>query len=159
MDPLTMAIVGGVANSGLSYLDSRKRAKEIRAHNKRIDKAIQTNKQQSERLGIDARASQDWASNQLMKHRKNPNAIGAVENMYANKISSAVNGITQLRDQNAQLRMSKGKPESAQSSLLGSLGVGVASAMSMSSMMGDKGGEDKDILNILKSLGIGGTND
>lgn len=156
MDPLTMAIVAGVANAGLSYLDSRKRAKEIKAHNKRIDKAIQTNKQQAGRLSIDARASQDWAANQLMKHRKNPNAIGAVENMYANKISSTIQGISKLRGQNAQLRMSKGKPESAGSALLGSLGVGVASGMSMSSIMRKKD-EEENILNILKRLGIGGT--
>lgn len=155
MNPWLMAAAAG-ANAALSYLDSRKRAKEIKAHNKRIDKAIQTNKQQAGRLGVDARASQDWASNQLMKHRKNPNAIGAVENMYANKISSAVQGITQLRGQNAQLKMSKGSPESVGSSLIGSLGIGVASAMSMSSLMNKKDEENKSILDILKKLGIGG---
>lgn len=157
MGPLTMGIAFGVANAGLSYLDSRRRAKEIKAHNKRINKMIKANKQQEGRMAIDARASQDWAANQLMKHRKNPNAIGAVENMYANKISSTIQGISKLREQNAQLKMSKGKPESAGSALFGSLGVGIASGMSMSSMIGKK--EDQDIMEILKRLGIGGGTD
>lgn len=159
MDPLTMAIVAGIANAGLSYLDSRKRAKEIRAHNKRIDKAIKANKQQEGRMAIDARASQDWAANQLRKHRNNPNAIHAVENMYANKISSTVDGITKLRGQNAQLRMSKGRPESVGSSSLGALGVGTASGMSTASMMSKKDEENQSILNILKKLGIEGGTD
>ncbi|MFA7142562.1 MAG: hypothetical protein WC175_01075 [Candidatus Dojkabacteria bacterium] len=153
-----MAATSG-ANAGLSFLDSIRRAKEIKAHNKRIDKAIKANKQQEGRIAIDARASQDWAANQLMKHRNNPNAIHAVENMYANKISSAVDGITKLRGQNAQLRMSKGRPESVGSSLIGSLGIGANTFMSMSSLMSKKDEENQSILNILKKLGIEGGTD
>lgn len=70
---------------------------------------ISDNKGLQKRLGIDARVAQDWASSQLVKHRRNREALGAVENMYANKISGTTQGILGLRQQNAQLRTQKVK--------------------------------------------------
>ncbi|NLV87583.1 MAG: hypothetical protein GX025_10285, partial [Clostridiales bacterium] len=70
---------------------------------------ISDNKGLQKRLGIDARVAQDWASSQLVKHRNNREALGAVEGMYANKISGTTQGIMGLRQQNAQLATQKVK--------------------------------------------------
>lgn len=120
----------GAAQTGLSYLDSRQRAKEAKAQRKRIDKLKQNNIQDMRTLEIDARAAQDWAANQIMKNRNNREGANAIANMFSQKINNASQGISELRRENVQLEASKPKVESWQSSLLGSAGLGFLSGMS-----------------------------
>lgn len=96
-------------STGLGLLQGMSHNRQARAHNKRIDNMISDNKGLQKRLGIDARVAQDWASSQLVKHRKNREALGAIEGMYANKISGTTQGIMGLRQQNAQLETQKVK--------------------------------------------------
>ena len=100
-------IMGG--STGIGLLQGMSHNRQAKAHNKRIDNMISDNKGLQKRLGIDARVAQDWASSQLVKHRNNREALGAVEGMYANKISGTTQGIMGLRQQNAQLATQKVK--------------------------------------------------
>lgn len=100
-------IMGG--STGIGLLQGMSHNRQARAHNKRIDNMISDNIGLQKRLGIDARVAQDWASSQLVKHRNNREALGAVEGMYANKISGTTQGIMGLRQQNAQLATQKVK--------------------------------------------------
>lgn len=96
-------------STGLGILQGMSHNRQAKAHNKRIDNMISDNKGLQKRLGIDARVAQDWASSQLVKHRNNREALGAVEGMYANKISGTTQGIMGLRQQSAQLATQKVK--------------------------------------------------
>jgi hypothetical protein len=143
----------GLAQAGLSFLDSRNKAKEAKKMRKLIDKRKNENKREMKMLGVDARASQDWAANQLMKNRNNPAGSNAIANMFSNKVNSAKEGISGLRRENTQLEMSKPSSESWQSSALGALGTGIAGASTMYASMGDnKDKEGKSAFSWLNGL-------
>ena len=91
MDPITMAVaLSSMAGNIIGGFGARKEAKAFNKEQDRIAKELsEANESRINKLAADTNAIQSWATLQLKKNARNPEALSSISNMYNGQINSS----------------------------------------------------------------------